>query len=312
MAETLYDQVVSAHRKTLDRLIDRGSVERLRNLYEKASAEVLAKLERLGRGSSSFTAHHLHMALAQLKSGQIYIDDAMLGELNAATREAQVESLHTLVRNYKRLERHFTGHAPVLPIEEAARFAGVIDKSRSSLLRQHKTSIKRYGAIVIDKAQDAMALSAASGETLDGAIGRVHEVIGGEFWRAEMVARTESAWACNSTHAEGIKEIAKEDVALEQQWTEFCGPDGQPLDDRVGVDSISLAGQVAKPGGLFFMPPTAPYPDAKGNVNVSESLVGKSWEFPPNRPNDRATILPWKKEWGGRGWRYKAGRRVPI
>ena len=80
MAETLYDQVVSAHRKTLDRLIDRGSVERLRNLYEKASAEVLAKLERLGRGSSSFTAHHLHMALAQvLSAGGVASDAPLIG-----------------------------------------------------------------------------------------------------------------------------------------------------------------------------------------------------------------------------------------
>ena len=93
MAESLYQQVVAAHRKTLDRLIDRGSVERLRNVYEKASAEVLAKLERLGRGSSSFTAHHLRMALAQLKAGQLYIGDQMIGELNAATREAQLYKL---------------------------------------------------------------------------------------------------------------------------------------------------------------------------------------------------------------------------
>jgi len=272
----------------------------------------MAKLERLGKGSTSFSHHHLQMALAQLKAGQLYIDDQMLGELNAATREAQVESLHTLVRNYKRLEKHFSGHAPVLPIEEAARFAGVIDKSRGSLLRQHKTSINRYGMAVIEKAQDAMSVSAASGETLDGAIGRVHEVVQGEWWQAERIARTESAYAYNSSHAEGIKEIAKEDVDVWMQWTEFCGPDGAPLDIRVGVDSIALNGQVAPPGGVFTMPPTAPFPDAKGNVKVSESLVGKSWEFPPNRPNDRATILPWKKEWRSPGWQYKAGRRVPV
>jgi len=312
VAESLYQEVVSAHRRTLDRLIDRGSVERLRAVYMKATAEVLAKLERLGKGSTSFSHHHLQMALAQLKAGQLYIDDQMLGELNAATREAQVESLHTLVRNYKRLEKHFSGHAPVLPIEEAARFAGVIDKSRGSLLRQHKTSINRYGMAVIEKAQDAMSVSAASGETLDGAIGRVHEVVQGEWWQAERIARTESAYAYNSSHAEGIKEIAKEDVDVWMQWTEFCGPDGAPLDIRVGVDSIALNGQVAPPGGVFTMPPTAPFPDAKGNVKVRESLVGKSWEFPPNRPNDRATILPWKKEWRSPGWQYKAGRRVPV
>ena len=66
---SLYDQVVSAHRRTLDRLIDRGAAERLKKVYEKAAAEVLAKLERLGRGSSTFTAHHLRLALAHPQWG---------------------------------------------------------------------------------------------------------------------------------------------------------------------------------------------------------------------------------------------------
>ena len=119
-------------------------------------------------------------------------------------------------------------------------------------------------------------------------------------------------YGANSAHADGIKEIAKESPGLEQQWTEFCGPDGHPLDDRVGVDSIALAGQVAEPGGEFTMPATAPFPDARGETKVSPSLVGQSWQFPPNRPNDRATLLPWKKEWGRPGWRFKGGRRVPA
>jgi len=192
MAASLYEQVISAHRTTLDRLIDRGSAERLKNVYDKAAAEVVRKLEsKLGRGSVGFSTHHLHLVLAQLKSGQVYIDDQLFHELSAASREAQVESLRGLARNFKRLEKKYTGHAPVLPIEEAARFARVVDKGRSSLLRQHRTSIKRYGMEVIDSMQDAMSISLAGGETLDGAIARVHGVMEGEWWRAERVARTE-------------------------------------------------------------------------------------------------------------------------
>jgi hypothetical protein len=312
VAASLYNQVVSAHRRTLDRLIDRGAAERLKKVYEKAAAEVLAKLERLGRGSSTFTGHHLRLALAQLKAGQLYIDDRMLGELNAATREAQTESLHVLVRDYKKLEKHFTGHAPVLPIEEAARFAGVIDKSRGSLLRQHKTSINRYGSVTIDKMQEQMALSSMTGETLDGAIDRIHGVVKGRYSAAECIARTEAAYSVNIVHSDGIKEIAKEDPGLAQQWSEFCDPEGKPLDNRVAVDSIAINGQVADPGGVFTMPATAPFPDAKGNTIVPAALVGQSWAVPPCRPNGRETVMPWSPKWGVPGWRYKGGRRVPA
>jgi hypothetical protein len=615
--DTLFEQVLSAHRKTLDRIVEKGAVERLRSVYMRATSEVLAKLERLGKGSTSFTAQHLRMCLAQLKAGQIYIDDQLLGELNAASREAQVESLHTLVRSYTKLEKHFTGQEPVLPIEEAARFAGVIDKSRPTLLRQHQTSLKRYGASMIDRFEDEMSLSMAGGETLDGAIGRVHGIYKGEFWQAERIGRTECllgdtlvdgavvraasrrayqglvfeirtergrklsatpnhpvlstlgwiatnllkpgdylichrgeenprppgnqnvavgpstlaqifdsilavgvnerrrtrqpdfhgdgmdcdvdiartngmlevgsfsaitqplaeklltpsnlatlrfcvlckflfpvlqggslcdransytdalqmplnggevdsvirsqcqsafsrivtlgdfiererviepgavpttfeelcprcrdrsddsgsanlltyphhgsagsgvhfdeaqsrrieldrvvdisfgtfsghvfnlqtthgyyaangiytancSYAANKSHSDGIKEIAKEDSAVRMQWVEFCSPDGRPLDNRVSVDSIALAGQVAPVGGEFTMPAEAPFPDAKGNVEVDKSLVGKSWMCPPNRPNDRATIMIWKKAWGAPGWEYRGGQRVPV
>jgi hypothetical protein len=309
---SLYEQVIAAHRRTLDRLIDKGTVERLKNVFEKSAAEVLRKLERLGKGSQTFTAQHLRMSLAQLKAGQLYVDDQLLGELNVASREAQVESLGGLIRSYKKLEKHFTGQAPVLPIEEAARFAGVIDKSRSSLLRQHKTSISRYGSRVIDKVQDELSVSMASGETLDGAIERVHGAIDGEWWQAERIGRTEVAYASGKTHVDGIVEMAEEGEEIFQQWTEFCDADGHPLDARVGTDSCAMHGQVTDPGGEFEMPDEAPFPGADGKTEVSKSLVGQTWTVTPCRPNGRETILPWSPKWGVPGWRFRNGRRVPA
>ncbi len=309
MAADLYQQVLSAHRRTLDRVIDRGSIERLRSTYKRATAEVIAKLERLGAGSQAFTAHHLRMVLAQLRAGQIYIDSELLGELSTASRDAQIESLNTLIRSYSKLETKFSGHAPVLPIEEVSRFNGVIDKSRPTLLRQHRTSLQRYGTSMIGRFEEEMSVSMASGETLDGAIGRIHKTYKGEFWQAERIGRTEVSYAVNKSHADGIKEIAKEDPAVYQQWVEFCGPDGKPLDPRVAVDSIAMNGQLALPGGDFTMPADAPWPDAKGNTKVDDSLVGKSWKVAPCRPNGRETVQVWKKEWGAPGWLYQGGKR---
>lgn len=310
--DAVYQSVLAAHRRTLDRLIDRGAVGRLKSVYDRATAEVLAKLTRLGRGSQSFTEQHLRMILAQLKAGQIHIDDKMAHTLSTASREAQVDSLNSLVRGYKKLEAHFTGHEPVLPLEEVARFAGVIDKRHGSLLRQHKTSMNRYGSAVVGSVQEELAVSLATGETLDGAIFRVHETVEGEWWQAERIARTECSYAANIAHSDGIAELAEEAPGLEQQWIEFCDQSGHPLDDRVGVDSIAMHGQLTPPGGVFEMPPTAPFPDAKGKVAVSPSLVGQTWAVPPCRPNGREMVQPWRKAWGTPGWHYRNGRRVPA
>jgi len=306
--ESVYNQVLSQHRQTLDRIIERGSVDRLRRVYDRAANELLRKLENVG-GRGTFTDMQQRRMLAQLMAGQIHMSDEMTDTLASSTREAQVDSLHSLVRGYKKLEKHFTGLTPTLPIEEMARFSGVIDKRRASLLQQHRSSMRNYGKALVTDIREELAVSLGMGENFDATIKRVQKTMGGEWWQAERICRTETAWASSVAHIDGIVEVAKDDPEIMQQWIEFCGPDGRPLDDRVGVDSIAMHGQVTKPGGVFTMPATAPYPDAKGNTKVSDSLVGKSWAAPPCRPNGRETVAPWRKDWGTPGWEYRDGRR---
>jgi hypothetical protein len=93
------------------------------------------------------------------------------------------------------------------------------------------------------------------------------------------------------------------------RWEEHCLPTGEPLDDRVAVDSLALHGQLADAAGFFTMPATAPVADKKGQTMVPAALVGLQWEFPPNRPNDRAVLSPWMSGWGVPAWEWVGGRR---
>jgi hypothetical protein len=165
----------------------------------------------------------------------------------------------------------------------------------------------RYGTRLVGQMEEDLALSMATGESVDDAIGRVQDRAGNEWWQAERIVRTESAWAYNVTQMDGTAAVAKDVPGTWLRWTEHVSDAGVPLDDRVGEDSLALHGQVAAPGGLFTMPPATP--DGK---LVSPSLVGQSWQYPPNRPHDRAVVLPWRSEWGSPGWQWKGGRRVPV
>ena len=123
-----------------------------------------------------------------------------------------------------------------------------------------------------------------------------------------------TSWAANATTADGIH-AAKEAVPdMMQRWVEYCSDEtGEPLDNRVGVDSIALHGQVTPTGGMFVMPDTAPHPDARGNTDVPDSLVGQSWPHPPDRPHDRALIQGFRKAWGGViAYRLIGGERAPV
>ncbi len=302
-----FKSVLADHLRQLDRFATRRGAAKLKGVYDQAQADVIRRLEALGRGSSTFTAHHLRMMAIQIRQGQMRMAAKLADELGDLTKEVQIESLNTLIKSVVKLEKHFTGAAPELPIEEVARFKGVIDKKKTSLMRMHQTSMSHYGARMVGKMENELAVSLAAGETLDGAVSRVHGVARNEFWQAERIARTESAWAYNATHADGIVAIAKHMPDLWQRWTELVSDDGQPLDDRVGLDSISLHGEVVRPGGMFTCPPTT-----RDGRLVPRGLAGAQFAFPPSRPNDRAVVVPWKPSWGVPGWVWENEQRVPV
>lgn len=312
----LHREVLAAHRERLAGLIDRSYPTRLKKLYDKAQDEVAAKLARAVRGGrrNSFTAQQHRIVLSQIRQGQAQVAHRMTGALGDASAQVQHAALRGLISDVRKLEAHFRGlPAGPLPIEEAATFSGVIKGRAASLLDQHATSMGRYGARVVRSMREQMSIGLMAGESTGDVVDRVREVADLEWWQAERIVRTELAWTASATQADGIAASAQALPDLRMRWSELCDDEtGEPLDDRVAVDSIAMHGQCALPGQVFRMPATAPFPDADGNTKVPAALVGKSWLFPPNRPNDRSSIQPWRPGWGIPGWRYAGGRRVRL
>lgn len=308
-----YRAVLEEHRQRLTRLVERRGGAVIKKLYTEAQDELTRKLAALSGGvQDTMTAHQMRVMLAQVKVVEGVAAKDMTAALAVASRETQVESLRATIKDITRLEKKFTGAAITVPVEEAARFRGVIDKRRTSLMSAHKSSMANYGASIVSKVEKELSLSLMTGETHSAAIDRVVKVTGGEWWQGERIVRTELAWANNATAADGIAESAKELPDMMLRWSEHVDDSTYAiLDDRVGVDSIAMHGQLAKPGGTFVMPPTAPAPDADGNTAVPKGMIGERWSFPPNRPNDRAVIAPWRPGWGVPGWLWKSGMRVP-
>lgn len=296
-----YAKALDIQRRKLAKLVEGRGVSKIKSLYSAAQAELAAKLRRRTVLTDTFTSFQQRQLLAQVVQGQALIAQRVAGDLGDLSRQAQVESLNGLIDNFSEMEDLFTGAAPVLPIEEAARFWGVIDKRRSSLLRQHEVSMRSYGAALVGDVEQQLALSLATGETTGEAIDRVEETAGVNWYQAERIVRTETAWAANTTHIDGIAEIAEDFADLYMRWTEFVTDDGEPLDDRVGADSIAMHGQVTRPGDGWTMPD-----DADG---VSESLLGQTFYFAPCRPNGREVITSWRPGWGGLAWLYRGGQR---
>lgn len=307
-----YKLVEEESRRRLDALLDGASVARLKRLYDAAQDELVAKLRKLASGDS-MTGLQLRSLLAQVRRGQAQIAKVMVGALGEESLKAQRAGLSALLSDIAKLERQFTGAQVALPVAEAARFAGVVDTLRTSLMRAHAASMARYGSHLVEQMEGALGQALLTGETGHQATDRVARVAQVEWWRAARIVRTELSWASAATAVAGARESAKEMPDLRLRWSEHVDDESYaPLDDRVAVDSIALHGQVARPGEPFVMPPSAPAPDARGETEVPAALVGQTWTHPPDRPNDRAVLAPWRPHWGVPGWTWRDGQRVPA
>ena len=329
-----FRRVMHEHHQRLNRLIDRRGAEELKRLYDRAHGEQLKQLRAHMRrlGGDSFSAYQARVVLAQLKAGQAALSARLAGEIIDLANEAQRESLRGLAIAIERLEPSFKGAEVRIRLEEAARFAGILDERRTSIVRAKreeaeeaadsmragrrsipervKGTLERYSVETIGKLEDELAVSALNAETPLQAMSRVEEFVDGDWYRAERIVRTETAWASNATARDGMAAASEELPDLMMQWSEYCEADGEPLDDRVGVDSIAMHGQLAPPDGMFTCPPTAPYPDEHGETRVSKGLAGEQWEHPPNRPNDRSALAPWRRDWELPGWKWQGNRRI--
>lgn len=297
-----------SHLARLDGLIERGSVPRLRKVYRDATAEFERKLSAaIGSGASPFTIQQHQALLAQARLGMARVSRQLGTELGDQTARTQEASARALISDIKTLEKRATGAVVQLPIEQASRFMGVVDRRRTSLLKLNRTSMLRYGGGVVSKIESALSQSLLTGETGYKAIDRVSGAMDGEWWRAERVVRTETAWAYNATQMDAIGDSAQAFPDMMMRWTELVADVSlTKLDVRVGDDSCAMHGQLARPGAFFTMPLINP-----GNLKVSASLLGRQWDQPPNRPNDRAVLQPWRPGWGW-GWVLIGGMRAPA
>jgi hypothetical protein len=189
----LYRAMAEQHFRTLQRISSNRGVARMRALYERASAEIAAKLRReVARGRAETMGAHQHrIALGLLRGGVNAMTKRLQGELGDVTREAQEESLNLTTDSIMKLAKDFDGAEVSLPTLEVGVFEGVTHKRRESLLRRHSTSFDNYGGRLVAKMEDEISQSMLQQETPGEAIDRVQQAMDGEWWQAERIVRTE-------------------------------------------------------------------------------------------------------------------------
>lgn len=291
MSLSVVDQILKLHRAQLKGVIELRGVKSVKSLYEQARADVETKLSALKTAGKdqTFTAHHLRQVLVQVRDGLKVFERGLHGSLKQNGKLAATLAQRHTISSVKLLEKKFTGTVPILQVEDAAVFRRVYDDVEPSLLNRYQASISNYGIPTIRKVRDALAQSIIENETVDEAVDRVVDAKRGIFaqerWRAERIVRTEMSYAYGVTNQQTMESVADDVPDLQKKLI-------ATFDDRTGDDSKDLHGQTVPWDQPFLWEKRT----KKGGVELVEYMQ------PPNRPNDREVVIPWRDGWTDSKW----------
>lgn len=269
-------------------MVEIRGVGRMKKLYADARGELEAKLRRLtraGRGDT-FSAQHLRMVLTQVSDTVATFQGELVHHMDATGRMAGNLAPKHLVSMVGKMEERFGEMTPVVQAAQAAVVRGAYPSVARTLLDKYRESAGFYGPETMRAIRTGLSHSIIQEETVDEAVGRVVETDGlfdSQRYRAERIVRTEMSYSYHVTNQRGLEQLAP---AVPKMMKRLVATH----DDRIGEDSVELDGQTVPVDQPFVWV----VKDARGEP------TGKVVRYmaPPNRPNDRETVIPWLESWG--------------
>lgn len=277
---SLADVVFAAHVEQLERLLSRGAGKGLDLLYARAAEELARRLSRYGSADRRVDPSTLRAMRAQVEAVISAMEGGMAKILRDGGKDAVALGIRHAASEFSTLEREFKGTAPVVDVSSGALFSRLVEGADASLLRRHVPRTRTWGASQVLAAEEKMAVGAMTGKPLEELVGELQVELATSRWKAERIVRTEGAYAHGFAKQTAISETGRR--LGRPLWKRLV----ETFDDRTGDDSFLLHGQT--------VPHDKPF--------VWRKRKGRGWvlvEFmhPPNRPNDRAVVIPWDPEW---------------
>lgn len=242
--------------------------------YKAVRQELRDRLDRVRGGS--FTQAHLRGVLAQVQGAIDALNSKLSGGLAESAQEAALQGIDDLLREIRVFNEKFAG--AVTPINLNA--ALVARDTANFLVEKYQTNLDAYGNDLMTQISNGL-FSAAIGEV---SYGQVVQRIGGFFtaeeWKLHRIVRTELHNIYNIGKMNGMQSLVDDEVIPDLYKTLM-----HPMDSRTGKDSVFAASK---------------HLVARIDQPFRYTWQGQKRVFmaPPDRPNDRAILVPYRKEWG--------------
>lgn len=271
------EDVAIAHIEAIRSLEDR-EMRRVLKTYKRVRQDLRDRLDVINQGS--FTAQKIKGTLIQVEAAIKEMTTSLKSDFNDSAQMAAEAGVEDLVKEIKKWNKKFTG--AVLPINLDA--AVIATDTRNFLFNRYEVSMQAYSETLRARIAQGLTEAVVAQDTFSEALSRVGKTFLGEEWKLQQIIRTELHNIYNLGKLDGMNEL----------WDDGNGRISDlkktlyhPMDARTGEDSKRLAQNNP------IVPVDEPF---------VEFSTGKRLEYmaPPNRPNDRAILIPYREAWKSR------------
>ncbi len=272
--------------------IAESHIRQIRDLEEAEAARLLARyrqirfslrdrLDTLPPGR--FTAQHLRGVLVQVETAISAMESSLLTGMELGAENISLEGVEHIVEEIETFEEEFTG--AVVPISLDA--AIIASENNNFLLNRYDASIKAYSADIRSILVSGLSQATIEEVTVGQVLQRLGRFFIGEEWKLQRLARTEFHHVYNAAKLRSMTRIHERFIP-DLKKTLF-----HAMDERTAEDSKQLAQKnpiipISEPFKFVYLH-TLKSGEVREDVRIFMN--------PPDRPNDRSILLPYREEW---------------
>lgn len=255
--------------------------EKIIEVYRRVRDQLRRKLSFWqAAGPDRFTAQRLRGVLVQVQSALDALEDGLIKPMVTSGRDTSIFAVENLQSEIEAYEEHFTG--AVMPIDlDALAYA---NETENFLIEKYEASLDRWSQTVRSRIQTSLIDGVVMESTNEEMMGRLLENWGAQEWELRRIVRTEIHSIYNGSKVRGMRDVRR------RQLPDLKKALLHPLDKRTAEDSLYLAKlnpimPIDEPFHYIYQP------------SGSSKKYPRTFMAPPDRPNDRAILIPYRDAW---------------
>ena len=263
--------ILSAHVEKVEKL-EEAQAKVILKRYREIRQDLRDRLDTFAEGT--FSSQQLQGVLVQVDAALLAMEQRLNDGMLDASNVMTDESIRQAIEEIERFEEVFTG--AVVPINLDAVLIGT--DTRNFLINRYESSLRAYSQDLRASISLQLTNSVIGQENLSLVVRRLGKFFLAEEWKLQRIARTELHNMFNVAKLTGYRQV-RDDVLPDLKKSLF-----HPIDSRTGQDSLDLAEE---------------NPIVSIDKPFRQTFRGKEYIFmaPPNRPNDRAILVPYREQW---------------